>query len=302
MSLLNIEVKKTKLKKVSASTATVLFRTILLVGISFVILYPLATQILASFMTLEDVYDMSVKYVPKTFTFENYVRAWNFLGMNDLLLNTVLIPLIVSFIHMAASTVVAYGFARYEFRLKGFFFFLVIFGMMIPPDLLLLPLYMNFRTLSLLDTPFPFIILGFTCTGLKNGLYIFMMRQYFRGLPKELEEAAYVDGAGVFKAFLTIFLPSASQIMMTVFLFSFVWQWVDDLYTSVFMQNVPMLATELSRLLNSASGVDSGISNVAEFSLMRNAGVMFLIIPLLILYLVCQKYFTESIERSGLVG
>jgi multiple sugar transport system permease protein len=129
-----------------------------------------------------------------------------------------------------------------------------------------------------------------------------MMRQYFRGLPKELEEAAYVDGAGTIKAFVRVFLASARQIMMTVFLFSFVWQWLDDIFTSVFLQNVPMLTTELFRLISNSAGVDAGISNLTEFSLMRNCGMLFLIIPMLILYLFCQRYFTESIERAGLVG
>ena len=184
------------------------------------------------------------------------------------------------------------------------------------PLLILLPLYVNFRyfdvaglfqlifgrPLNLLDTVAPFALLGITCTGLKNGLYIFMMRQYFRGLPKELEEAAYVDGAGTIKAFVRVFLASARQIMMTVFLFSFVWQWLDDIFTSVFLQNVPMLTTELFRLISNSAGVDAGISNLTEFSLMRNCGMLFLIIPMLILYLFCQRYFTESIERAGLVG
>lgn len=311
-----MKVNKDKLSKYGLSFLVSFFRFVLLLGISFVILYPLATKVLTSFMTLDDIYDMSIKYIPKAITFDNYIKAWNFLGIKDLLWNTILIPLVVSLIHMVSATIVAYGFARYDFKFKGFFFFLVIIGMVIPPDLTLLPLYMSFKnfdifgifslitgkSLNLLDTMGPFVILGLTCTGLKNGLYIFMMRQYFRGLPKELEEAAYVDGAGVLSAFVRIFLPSASQIMMTVFLFSYVWQWVDDIYTSAFMQNIPMLSTELSRLLNSASGVDSGFGNVAEFSLMRNAGIMFFILPLLVLYLICQKQFTESVERSGLVG
>ncbi len=214
---------------------------------------------------------------------------------------------------MCASTLVAYGFARYNFRFKNFFFVLIILGMIIPPDLILLPLYMKFRyfdilgifelltgsTLNLLNTPWPQILLGSTCTGLKNGLYIFIMIQYFRGLPKELE--AYVDGAGTIEAFIKVFLPSAKQIMMTVFLFSFVWQWLDDIYTSAFM-NVKIMSTQLLRLSNVDLGNAMGIESMAEFSLMRNASMVVALLPVLILYLICQKYFTESVERSGLTG
>lgn len=305
-----------KLVKKSSSFFTTLVRTIILVGICFVILYPLFTRIFVSLMPLEDVYDLSIRFYPKHFTLKNYIKAWTFLDIPNLAFNTFFYPAITSLVQMASATIVAYGFARYEFPFKKILFAIVILGLVMPPDLLLVPLYIDFRfadvfgiikaitgdSLNLLDTPWPFIILGATCTGLKNGLYIFLMRQYFRGLPKELEEAAYVDGAGTLKAFVHVFLPSASQIMITVFLFSFTWQYLDTLFSSVFTQNVSLLSTELSRLIGNSEGAEYGMSNLSELSLVRNASMMFLIAPLLILYLFCQKYFTESMERSGLVG
>lgn len=267
-------------------------------------------------MSIEDVYDNSVRYIPRNFTLDNYVNAFKILEMKKIFLTSFLVPGILSVIHMCASTLVAYGFARYNFRFKNFFFMLVILGMVIPPDLILLPLYMNFRyfdffgifelltgsSINLVNTAWPQILLGTTCTGLKNGLYIFIMIQYFRGLPKELEEAAYVDGADTLKAFVKVFLPSARQIMMTVFLFSFVWQWLDDIYTSTFMKNVKIMSTQLLRLSNTDLGNAMGIENMAEFSLMRNASMVVALLPILILYLICQKHFTESVERSGLTG
>ena len=291
-------------------------RGILLFGICFVILYPIITKFMISFMSIEDVYDNSVRYIPRNFTLENYANAFEILELDSIVLTSFLVPGILSLIHMCASTLVAYGFARYNFRFKNFFFVLIILGMIIPPDLILLPLYMKFRyfdilgifelltgsTLNLLNTPWPQILLGSTCTGLKNGLYIFIMIQYFRGLPKELEEAAYVDGAGTIEAFIKVFLPSAKQIMMTVFLFSFVWQWLDDTYTSAFMKNVKIMSTQLLRLSNVDLGNAMGIESMAEFSLMRNASMVVALLPVLILYLICQKYFTESVERSGLTG
>ena len=291
-------------------------RAILLFGICFVILYPIVTKFMISFMSIEDVYDNSVRYIPRNFTLENYVNAFKILELKNIMITSFIVPGVLSLIHMCASTLVAYGFARYNFRFKNSFFVLVILGMVIPPDLILLPLYMKFRyfdifgifeiltgsQLNLLNTAWPQILLGSTCTGLKNGLYIFIMIQYFRGLPKELEEAAYVDGAGTIEAFIKVFLPSAKQIMMTVFLFSFVWQWLDDIYTSAFMKNVKVMSTQLLRLSNVDLGNAMGIESMAEFSLMRNASMVVALLPVLILYLICQKYFTESVERSGLTG
>ncbi len=307
---------QTKLVKNSSAFLGFIFRLIILGGVSFVILYPLFTRTLVSLMPLEDVYDLSVNIYPKSFTLDNYIRAWNFLDMSELLPNTFLYPILISVAQTLAASVVAYGFSRFNFPLKNFLFALVIIAMVIPPDIRLLPLYLSFKSfdpfgliqlfggtpLNLLDTPWPFVLLGLTCTGLKNGFYVFLMHQYYRGMPKELSEAAYVDGAGFIRAFATVFLPGASQIIITVFLFSFVWQYLDSLFTSVFAQHVPMLSIELSRLLTNADSVEAGISNLAQFSLVRNAAMMFLIIPLLILYLFCQRYFTQSIERSGLVG
>ena len=308
--------KKNKITKNVAAIILSILRYILLAGVSFVILYPLVTKVLTSFKTVEDVYDMSVHYIPKNWTLLNYIRAWDFLDVPKLAFNTFFIPLIVSLIQTVSATCVAYGFARFDFKGKNFLFFIVLLGMIIPPDLILLPLYNKFRyfdifgvielisgePLNLLDTITPFMMLGITCTGLKNGLYIFILRQYFRGLPKELEEAAYVDGADTMTAFIKVFLASAKPIMMTVFLFSFVWQWLDDLYTTVFMQNVPLLTTGLYRLVSNAEGVSVGVSNLSEFSLMRNCGMLFLIIPVLVLYTFCQRHFTESVDRAGLVG
>lgn len=308
--------QKTKIARKSRRFLLSFGRFVLLFGISFVILYPIVTKMMISFMSIEDAYDNSVMYIPKNWTLDNYANAFDILEVGAIALTSFAVPAILSLVHMCSCTWVAYGFARYNFKLKGILFGLVIAGMIIPPDLILLPLYMRFRyfdifgifklltgsSLNLINTPWPQILLGLTCNGLKNGLYIFMMRQYFRGLPKELEEAAYVDGAGAIKAFFKVFLPSARQIMMTVFLFSFVWQWLDDIFTSAFMRNTKIMSTQLLRLSNLDLGNAMGIQNMAEFSLMRNACMVIALLPLLVIYLICQRYFTESVERSGLVG
>ncbi|MEG0318504.1 MAG: carbohydrate ABC transporter permease, partial [Niameybacter sp.] len=135
---------KAKILKNTRSFLIKFGRAILLFGICFVILYPLITKFMISFMSIEDVYDNSVRYIPRNFTLNNYVNAFKILEIKDIVWMSFLVPGILSVIHMCASTVVAYGFARYNFRFKNFFFVLVILGMVIPPDLVLLPLYMRF--------------------------------------------------------------------------------------------------------------------------------------------------------------
>ena len=127
-----------------------------------------------------------------------------------------------------------------------------------------------------------------------------MMRQFFRGMPKELEEAAYVDGAGAFKTFVIIMLPSAVAMMVTCFLFSFVWQWLDMSYTTIFMRDIPLISTRAGGL---SAGADYNAQSYSiDASLVKNAGMVIIILPLLALYLFTQKFFVESISRSGLVG
>ena len=142
-------------------------------------------------------------------------------------------------------------------------------------------------------------MLAVTCTGYRCGLFIFILRQFFRGMPRELEEAAYIDGAGPVRAFLRIMLPGARTMMVTVFLFGFVWTWLDIKYIPTLMPDMPLLVTEVQKI--SALGLDASANTVAR-SLLVNAGAVYLIVPLILLYLFTQRYFVQSIERSGLVG
>lgn len=279
-------------------------RLLFLIGLCFIILYPLFKEATSAFMGLSDVYNSSVKYIPTSLTLTNFYNAWDMLHYPVSLYKTLGTVVLVSLVHMVSSTLVAYGFARYEFRMKNLLFALMLFFMVVPPDVLLVPYFLEFRQLQLIDTPWPFVLLGATCMGLKNGIYVFMLRQYFRGIPKELEEAAYVDGAGTLKTLVRVILPGASSMLLTVFLFSFVWQWLDATYTPVFCSNselVPVLIGTLESPLNHISLSGTG-SQLMTASLVRNAGIVLAIFPLVILYAFVQKYFVQSVERSGLVG
>ena len=122
----------------------------------------------------------------------------------------------------------------------------MLLTLIVPPQMIMIPLYLSFRYfdplgllpgngINLLNSYWPFALTSATAMGMRNGLFIYIMRQYFRGMPAELEEAAYVDGAGALRTFFQVMLPSAVPVMVIVFLFSFVWQWNDDFYSTLFM-------------------------------------------------------------------
>ena len=154
---------------------------------------------------------------------------------------------------------------------------------------------------NLINTYWPLWILSVTALAFKNGLYIFMLRQFFSGIPDELEESAAVDGAGVLRTFLTIVLPNAIPMMITVFMFSFSWQWTDNFYTDLFYTTsgptlMPDIVTVPLSLVSS-----SAASNMITTAVYNTCGILILF-PLIILYLFGQRYIVQGIERSGITG
>ena len=282
--------------------AWAVIRGMLLAGICFVVLFPFFSKVTHSFMEPKDLYNLTVRYIPANFTLQNYQLIWAWMDMPKTLFVTLGISLLVAVCQTASSTWIGYGFARFRFRGRNVLFICLIVCMVVPPDVMLMPLYLIFQRAQMIDTPWPFILLGLTGTGLKNGLYVFLIRQYFMGMPKELEEAAYVDGAGTLKTFLFVMLPGAIPMMITVFLFSCVWQWLDSLYSSVFFQELKTMTLALTSLGHVNDMASMGVSEASEITLIKYAGIVLLILPMVILYLFCQRHFVESVERSGLVG
>jgi len=235
-------------------------RGILLFGLCFLIIQPLLDKLSVSFMTQQDLYDSTVVSIPRNFTLGNYKLAGHLLNFWTSLFQTTVIVLASSLLQVSACTLAGYGFARYKFPLKNFWFACVLLIIVVPPQTIMASLYLNFRffdifglfrlisgsPINLLDSAASYLVLSATGMGLKSGLYIFMLRQYFRGMPKELEEAAWVDGCGRFKTFVRIMLPDATPMLTSCMLFSFVWQWTDSFYSTLLLNNYKMLSVGLS--------------------------------------------------------
>ena len=159
----------------------------------------------------------------------------------------------------------------------------------------------NGTGIQLTNSYWPMVILSVTGLAFKNGLYIFMMRQFFRGVPDELEESAYIDGSGTLRTFLQIILPLSVPMMITIFLFAFSWQWTDDFYTEMFFStNKITLMPDIVGIPKSLETTYAGQS--LYYTAINNTCGLMIIIPLVIMYLFCQRYLVQGIERSGIVG
>jgi len=294
-------------------------RGILIMGISYIILYPMLSKLSLSLMSETDVFDVSVRYIPRSISIKNYIRTFNAMNYANGFLNTFILTFTVSILQMTSCTIIGYGFARFKFKGSNILFGLVLLTLVVPPQLIMIPLYMNFRYftffgllnepgINFLGTYWPFILTALTGVGLKNGLYIYIMRQHFKGMPNSLEEAAYVDGASPIKTFLKIMLPGAIPVLVIVFLFSFVWQWNDNFLTVMYLQgnNLPLLSKSLKRLpavYQNFHEMEFGQrASIPYTSAIMNAGMIMFIAPLLIIYSSLQRYFIESVQRTGIVG
>ena len=308
------------LKKTTLNFAYKIIRMVLLFGMCFLILQPIFNKISISFMEERDLYDATIIAVPAHFTTDNYKLAMQFMDFGKTMLNTILVSLTVALLQIAICTLVGYGFARFQFPLKKLWFACVILVIIIPPQTVSTSLYLHFRYfdiagilklltgegINLRGSVVPYYLMSATCMGLKNGLYIYMIRQFFRNIPKELEEAAYVDGCGTLKTFVRIMLPDATPIITSCFLFSFVWQWTDGFYSKTFLGNINLLSMQLSRVaeqlnhyliyvMRQPAGATIGYTNCIVAT-----ATLLVILPLLIIYLFAQKGFVESLSSSGL--
>lgn len=286
-----------------------LFIYILLICLSFTILYPFIAKLAISFMSETDAIDPMVQFLPRDPTLDNFKMVIKETKWFSALLNTTVLSLISGLLQVFVSALVGYGLAKFPFRGNKVIFCIVVFTMIIPPMATRTATYLNFAyfdlyglipSIRMLDSMVPVIYMSATGLALKNGLYIFIMRQYFKSVPNELLEAAEVDGAGVFRTYFRIVMPMAANMMLTIFLLSFAWQWTDVFYSPLFFPQFNVLANTVSKVtVITASGVGAG-SNLA--SILVNTATVMLIVPLLLLYLVAQRYFIQGIERSGLVG
>ncbi len=302
------------------------FRYVVLLGISYVILFPFFSKISSSFMSESDFADVMVKLIPKYPTLDTYKAVIIDNSYFKVMGNTIALSLTCAIIQTMICSLVGYGFAKFKFPGNKILFAAVIFTMIVPHGTLMLSMYMQFRyfdilglfkllgggvvpsikllgftSLDLSNSFWPLILLSLGGLGFKNGLYIFIMRQFFKGIPDELEEAAYIDGSGVFRTFVQIILPLSVPMMMTIFLFALSWQWTDNFYVDTFYTSVEANMMPSFVKVPTSLKSSSAVSNMTEAAA-YNACAMLIIAPLIVVYLFCQRFLVQGIERSGITG
>ena len=290
-----------------------IFIYLLLIEISFIIVYPLFTKLSSALMSEQDLFDRTVTFIPRHPTLQNIVLVFKESSFLKALGNTFLISLLAATLQTAICSITGFGLAKLKSKLGTLVMGAVILAILIPNQVILIPLYLKFRFFdifgiyelltgqrgpTLMNTLWPILILSITGYGFKNGLYIFIMRQFYKGVPEELEEAASIDGYGTFATFFRIILPMAVPMMITIFMFAFSWQWTDTFYSGIFFSNLKVLANTIFTM----SSATSASGSVFSASMYLHTGVLMAILPLIIIYVVAQRRIIGGIERSGLVG
>lgn len=321
------------IKKKTQQIISMSFRYALIICLSYMILYPLLRMISTTFTHPYDIGSLGSIWVPETPTFDNIKVASIIMNYPKAVLYTAGSTFIIMLLQILNSAFAGYSFARLQFKGSKLLFMLVMFTIIVPPASLMLPQYILFRNfdimgifetitgskLNLLGSPISMCLLAATGQGLSSGLFIYIFRQFFRGLPRELEEAAYVDGAGFLRIFFTIVLPISKPSIITVGILSFVWNWNDTYFPRLFNPTSNYLRIRLG-MLSAPSGGTSNVqlaignaiskippditrlSSAPYDSLILTVCSLLTILPLIIFFLIVQKHFVEGIERTGIVG
>ena len=291
------------LKKRAAMGIYAIVRFIIIFGLGFIILKPIISKLLLSFMSPEDLLDNTVSQVPKNWSLHYWKFAISGLHLSESMVNSLLLSLSIAIIQVAVCTFIGYGIGRIKFKGAKIAFIFVILIMMVPTQTINIAQYLTFVyfkigpvTFNLSDSFWPLYILSFTGLGIKEGLYIYLLKEQFSAMPKDLEEAAYIDGAGIFSTFFKVMVPNAITTMATVFLFSFCWQWTDTTYSGLYFTNLRVLANSIADVQ-----IKSGLSwDSAGTLIARNAASLVIMLPLVVLFVFCQRFFVQSVSRSGL--
>lgn len=293
-----------------------IFSFVAIAGICYVILAPVIGMVVNSFMSDSDAYNPMVYMIPQSPTLEKYKLAWERLDYLPTVSKDLIYSGTLMLIQVFVCSMVGYGFARFQFPLKKILFACVVVMIVIPDHSIMLPIYMTFRNfdplglatliagkpLNLMSSPVPMYIMSIFGCGVRSGLYIYIFNQFFRGLPKEIEEAALVDGAGTWYTYFRIMLVNAVPAVITVSVFSMVWQYNDTFYSKLFLISEDIvISKKIATLQATIANVDK-ILDTSIQELYLDAGIVLVMLPIVIIYVALQKYFIEGVERSGIVG
>ncbi len=300
------------------------FRLVILLAIGYIVIYPLFYMIVTSLIS-GDAYKNSTRvWIPTAFNvIDNYAKGAGTLDYVNSLLNTLKTEIVSAVFQIGSCAIAGYGFARFNFKGKKIFTALLFLSILVPDMMMLIPKMVNFSQLDFLgilgffnkltgvdlrpditNTGWTFWLPSLLGVGLRSGILIFIYIQFFKGLPRELEEAAWVDGAGPIRTFIQIALPSSGVVILTVSVFSLIWHWNDSLLSSMYMVKDYPLAVMLSQFRVNLLQIYyiQFNSNDPESAAIAMASCVLFVAPMLIFYMIVQHWFIESIDRVGITG
>lgn len=306
-------------KKRAASILVSVCRYVFLIGLSYIVLYPIMYMISNAFKPVKQYHDPSIVWIPKSFTMENFKQVALLMEIPQMLLNTVIIGVIPAIISTITCMMYGYGLARFRFRGRAFVTVCLFLTIIIPQQTISTSLYSVYRNFdvfgilellhfprpNLIGSPWVTILPSIFGMGLKNGMFVFIYMQFFVGLPKELEEAAWIDGASPFRAYWKVVVPTATNVSIAVLLLSIVWNWNDYFTPAMFIRTRETFSTFMQKFKEMTDTMTSrgfGYDDFLTADTQNQAACLITIIPLLILYVALQKQFAEGIENSGLTG
>lgn len=322
--------------KVGTNVIYSLIRYALLISIGFIILYPLLYMIVTSLMSPSAFNNSTRVWIPTELNIkDNFSRAIEALDYVSALLNTLKLEVVSALLEVVSCSVIGYGFARFDFKGKKIFTAILFLTILVPDMMVLIPRMVNYANLDFLyigrgieyvvhslgnlfgadwsnfDITPNLVNTGWTLwlpslfgVGLRSGVLIYIYIQFFSGLPRELEEAAWVDGAGPIKTFLRIAVPSSTVVFITVLVFSLIWHWNDSLLSGMYLTSDLPLASGLSTIepyMVQKWGIYLQAATPQGASILMSACLLF-ITPMLIFYMFIQRGFIESIDRVGITG
>ena len=307
--------RKLLLNDVKAFCLNVL-QAAIIVGVAYVILSPVIGIFVNSISSNKDAVNPMVFIFPEEPTLERYQLAMLRMDYWPTIIKNMLYVLSLTLIQVCVCSMVGYGFARFDFPFKKLLFGCVVVMIVIPSHTIMLPLYTTFKEfdpmgivtaimggpINLMGTPWPMYIMSFLGCGVRAGLYIYIFNQFFRGLPKEIEEAAFVDGAGVWYTYFRIMLVNALPAVVTVTVFSMVWQFNDSFFSNLFLISEDIVISKKIATLQAVIANQDKILSVTIQELYLDAGIILVLLPIVIIYLLLQRHFIEGVERSGIVG
>ncbi len=299
-------ISKDKAKRDSRRIIYRVFLYAFLISLGFIYMYPVINMTLSSFMSNNDLINPASRFIPEKLYLENYKQAWEIMDMRNSLFTSAWFSIVLSLCQTFSGAIIGYGFARFKFYGWKVCFGLVLLTIVVTPAITMIPKYTMFEGMQLIGSPLTMILPAATGQGLNAGMFILIFFQFFSMIPKSLDEASEIDGAGKLRTFLSIAIPISTPAIVVSLIFSVVWNWNETYITTLFVgkaiQTLPMRLSQFVTRFYEINPMQWGstVNRINEG--IRLAGTLVTILPLVVFYLILQKQFVESVDRAGITG